>query len=183
MRIFFRLLDIFYFIFWLACFWVLLGTWCVLPFCYKALLIWLTPEYQFVIVLCLCMEPWTLKLVGLIMLQLLELILSTSLLINFFPWKLTLILQYKPETCELKARKGDKVRVHYRVRVWYSCKFVFIIEFIIVKWYLPTKCNSSAWIRLILSINKINVKNLNHPLICCLMLVLNFKSEWANLHG
>lgn len=71
---------------------------------------------------------------------------------HFFSSKLTLILQYKPETCELKARKGDKVRVHYRVRVWYSCKFVFIIEFIIVKWYLVTKCNSSAWICLILSI-------------------------------
>lgn len=71
---------------------------------------------------------------------------------HFFSWKLTLILQYKPATCELKARKGDKVRVHYRVRVWYSCKFVFRIEFIIVKWYLPTKCNSSASIRINLSI-------------------------------
>lgn len=25
------------------------------------------------------------------------------------------MLQYKPEACELQARKGDKVRVHYRV--------------------------------------------------------------------
>lgn len=28
-----------------------------------------------------------------------------------------LLVQYKPESCEIKAHKGDRVKVHYRVSV------------------------------------------------------------------
>lgn len=37
-------------------------------------------------------------------------------------WSLS--LQYKPTSCEVQAHKGDKVKVHYRVSIFWGLWFI-----------------------------------------------------------
>lgn len=41
-----------------------------------------------------------------------------TFLLSVFP------MQHKPESCEIQAHKGDRIKVHYRVSV--NCCFVWI---------------------------------------------------------